>query len=103
MYVVFDCNGIYVGAYCIRPVCHRINRIANHRHDIAKSAQFRAYAIRPYKRCNFLISYRLYVCNTYRLHPVCHRMNRIANHRHDIAKSAQFRAYAIRPYGGTIL
>ena len=39
-----DCNGMYVGAYCIRPVCRRMNRIAqtnaNHRRNIAKSAQF---------------------------------------------------------------
>ncbi len=55
-YVVFECMGkgvgfgisIIVGAYCIRPVRHRTNRTTNVAAIIAISAQFRAYAIRPY-------------------------------------------------------
>ncbi len=38
----------FVRAYCIRPVRHCLNRICKHRCNIARSAHFRAYAIRPY-------------------------------------------------------
>ena len=42
----------FAGAYCIRPKHHRINANANHHNNITKSAQFRAYAIRPYGGAN---------------------------------------------------
>ena len=50
----------FVGAYCIRPVRHRMNRIANLHPNIAKSAQFRAYATRPYSGASYCL-YALYL------------------------------------------
>mgnify|MGYP006956052148 CR=1 FL=1 len=43
---------IYVGAYGIRPAHHRVKRSGKPPSRIAKPAQFRAYAIRPYGGAN---------------------------------------------------
>ncbi len=83
--VVFDCiqyicRGVWHTPCTPPPKPHRKPPPRHH-----KSAQFRAYAIRPYKRCNFLTICCLCVCAVHRTRLVRHRMNRIANHRRNIA------------------
>ena len=64
----------FVGAYCIRPVCHRMKCIGKHRRNFAKSTQFRAYAIRPYSgaiywlnaNCAFVRRHNLFFGNMLR-------------------------------------
>ena len=65
--LLVDCNGIYVGAYGIRPAHHRMNRIANHRRNIANPRN-PGICNAPLQRCKSLIncclSYAFAGCST---------------------------------------
>ncbi len=92
--------GIYVGAYCIRPVRHRFNRIANRRYDIANLRNSGRMQYAPTSGAIFLIICCLCVCDEYCIRPICHRMNRIANRRHRIVSR---RNSGRMPYAPTVV
>ncbi len=55
-------HGIYVGAYGIRPLLHRMNRTANHCHNIAKT---RNSGRMPYVPTALQLFEKLYLCNLF--------------------------------------
>ena len=91
--------GIYVGAYGIRPICHRMNRAANrytklHNRRNSGRMQYDHTAVQ------FIVCLIFaYLCGT--LHTPCiNRINRICKPPPQHRKTSAILAYAIRPYGG---